>query len=64
MPAFTRRHYKVIAATLKEARDALDCDPACVDGIDEVTRGLAAVFMKDNPKFDRVKFYLAVGYIT
>lgn len=47
---FSRQHYEVIANVIKTARDK-----------DEIAAALADLFSKDNPRFDRQRFFKAAG---
>jgi hypothetical protein len=56
-PTFSQRHYDALAAVLKEVRDRPTKD---WDNIyDNHAVALADLFSKDNPRFDRVKWYRA-----
>ena len=62
-PAFTRRHYRVLAHVLALSRG--DSAPegqyerGRLDGIDSATLALAAVLATDNPRFCRATFLRA-----
>ena len=47
----TRKHFKATAETIKAANDKR-----------EIAEGLAAIFAKENPRFDRARFMEACGF--
>ncbi len=55
----SRKHYWAIAEILRNARYALECDPAATDAIYEIERGLSQYFKADNPAFDVGRFLTA-----
>ena len=64
---FTQRHYVAIAKALSDDKDQTQyCDTANekifrVFQIAKTTRRLADLFQSDNARFNRAKFYKAVG---
>lgn len=59
MPKFQRRHYTAIAEVITAATE----DQGSLLGADRVriVRAFSAVFARDNPAFDRVRFLFACG---
>lgn len=57
----TRKHFEAIAHAVFMARNSLDCDPACIDGINAVAENLATELANHNSAFDRKRFLTACG---
>ena len=60
-PAFTRQHYRAIAAVLADLRDRFDDGGACQFGVECAADDLAAMFAAHNPRFDNERFRTACG---
>jgi len=56
---FTKQHYEQVAQVIKNTRDKYAGLAPIIQ--DELAIKLADVFEKDNPRFDRDRFYLACG---
>jgi hypothetical protein len=59
----TRKHFIAVAALIKGLADTT-ADPAQATDIAvrDVADGLADLFAKDNPNFDRARFLTACGF--
>lgn len=57
---FARRHYKVIADTIRRCQSPTDSRESA-DKLAELTIALAKVFSDDNPLFNAERFYAEVG---
>ena len=56
---FTKQHYEQIAQIVKDLKDKYNGFPPIVQ--DELATKLADMFENDNPRFSRMRFYLACG---
>lgn len=59
---FSRRHYKVVAQAIADAKQA-SLSPAEARGIFLVQRNLVEIFAEDNHGFDRPKFLDSCGRV-
>ena len=57
----TARNYEVIAAIIREEMEANRNEDRGYQAAYSIAVGLADYFAKTNPRFDRAKFYAAVG---
>jgi hypothetical protein len=55
----TKKHYEAIAAAIRS--HAVQGTPDWRDCAEKIAYALAAVFARDNPKFDRARFLKACG---
>ena len=58
---FTRQHYKAIAEIVKNAKERDFWSSFRVQALARIAYDLADCFGKDNPRFDRQKFFDACG---
>lgn len=62
---FTRQHFEAIAEILYQYGHVVgrnnDFDQGAEWAVSNVTEELANLFQKDNPRFDRQKFFEAAG---
>lgn len=58
----TKKHYKLIAEELNAALE-ISCSEgrAALNATMRTIEGLSVVFKRDNPRFDRARFYAACG---
>jgi len=56
----TRKDYILISDELYAARQ-VDYDKHAVNAVDRIIEGLASIFARDNPRFNRTKFLTACG---
>lgn len=54
----TKKHFEMVAKVLKNAND----NGADTATLTNLTAAFAAEFVKDNPRFDTVRFFKAVGF--
>lgn len=64
MPKFQRRHYEAIAEVLREVRESQQIPAFELASVHLVAAKCAEVFARDNPRFVRAKFLIAVGGVT
>lgn len=59
----TEKDYKLIAGALLDAvLKAKGCSAQHKEGVDIAVDVIAAALQRDNVRFDKVKFYKAIGY--
>ena len=56
----TKKHYELIATAINGAFNANPSNKAA-EGIAQIAKDLAEVFLFDNPRFDRERFLKACG---
>lgn len=56
----SKKHFEAIAAELHAARK-LDSNPPARQAVERVAEGLANIFARENPRFDRARFLKACG---
>jgi hypothetical protein len=54
-PLFQKRHYEVIAKTIREMPDSTK-----IGEVRQITETLVTLFRMDNPKFNEAKFWKAI----
>lgn len=64
--AMSRKHYTEVAKIVRDnvefaGRQVSDHGASYAVGVSAVARDLADMFRKDNPAFDRSRFYMACG---
>jgi hypothetical protein len=60
--AMSRKHYQETAAIISAERAVWDHTPQVQTALREVAGELAAMFKRDNSRFDRSKFMEAAGF--
>jgi hypothetical protein len=60
----TRKHYQMVAEILHGDYAVHTHSPVAQNVVRGITLSLADVFAQDNPRFDRQRFYAAVGIVA
>jgi hypothetical protein len=55
----TKKHFELVARVLKDA----NVNGADTATLTKLTAAFATEFVKDNPRFDAVRFFNAVGFV-